>query len=81
MVPFEWIEHHIAQYQRLLERQADYLLEGSTWWREVADGVEFFDKRENMNSMKQLHHFRSTNLKDESTFINECWKICLTKKN
>ena len=39
---FEWIQKFFTQLQRLLERQADYLLQGpGVWWREVETGVEW----------------------------------------
>ena len=80
IVPNCWIETHSSQYQRLLERQADYLLENNMWWREVDSGVEFFDTSI-VKSMKQLHHFRSTTLKNENLYLKECWNKCLDEKN
>ena len=69
-----------SQFQRLLERQADYLLEPNTWWREVDSGVEFFDTN-TVLSTKKLHHFRSTTLKADSIYLQECWTLCLLEKN
>ena len=43
IISFDFIKRHPSQYQRLLERQADYLLEGRVWWKEVAnEGAEFY---------------------------------------
>ena len=82
VVSFEWIQKFFTQFQRLLERQADYLLQGpGVWWREVETGVEFFDHELAENTAKKLHHFRSSTLKSESEFLTNCWQKCLNDKN
>ena len=43
IISFDFIKRHPSQYQRLLERQADYLSERRVWWKEVANkGDEFY---------------------------------------
>ena len=77
IISFDFIKKHPSQYQRLLERQADYLSEGRVWWKEVAnEGVEFYDVT-HVQSEKQLHHFRSYNMKQEDIFVKDNWYNCL----
>ena len=44
VVPFGWIESNSSEYQRLLERIANYLTQPKVWWQETDVGVEFFEK-------------------------------------
>ena len=77
IISFDFIKKHPSQYQRLLERQADYLSEERAWWREVAnESVEFYDVT-HVQSEKQLHHFRSYNSKKEDIFVKDNWYNCL----
>ena len=82
VIPFSWIRENSLQYQRFLERIADYLLESDTWWVEKKnEGVEFFDKLKDNNTNLRLHHFRSNNLKNESQYLSSCWEKYLENKN
>ena len=75
-ISFDFIKKYPSQYQRLLERQADHLSEGRVWWKEVANkGVEFYDVT-HVQSDKQLHHFRSYNMKQD-IFEKDNWYNCL----
>ena len=80
IIPYRWIKSNSSQYQRLLERISDYLLEGK-WWMETNLGVEFFDYDTAVTSVKQIHHFRSTSLKEEYCHLDECWQLCLAEEN
>ena len=63
IIPLDFIKKHLSQYQRLNEKQADYLSEGWVWWNEVDnEGVEFCDVT-HVQGGKQLHHFRSYSMK------------------
>ena len=42
-VSFSWIRYFPNKYEKLPERQADFLLEDSRWWRETSNGVKFAD--------------------------------------
>ena len=47
------------------------------WWKEVAnEGVEFHDVN-HVQSEKQLHQFRSYNMKQEDIFVKDNWYNCL----
>ena len=81
VISFDWIERYSMPYQKLLERQADYLLQGGVWWKEGDNGVEFHDHDEPENVRKRLHHFRSSTLKDEFIYLQNCWTECLKMKN
>ena len=78
-ISFHWIKTHSFQYQRLLERIADYLIDEGIWWRETNQGVEFLDLKN--DNFKSMHHFRSWSIKEETKFIKECWSTCLEQKN
>ena len=81
LVPFRWIKSHSREYQCLLQRQADYLLDGK-WWQETTDGVLFFDKNNiPKNTMLRMKHFRSTNISSEMKYVETCWHKCLEDKN
>ena len=43
VIPFLWIRSFPNEYEKLLERQAYFLLEDNRWWRETTNGVEFAD--------------------------------------
>ena len=76
--PFDLIEKQPKEYQAHLERIADYLnIEGV--WRETEIGVQFHDLSETWT--KQVHHFRSTSLKEETDFVKESWNKILYTPN
>lgn len=78
-INFNWIRKYSSQYQRLLERIADYLIDDQVWWKEVDEGVQFLDLT--TEKSKALHHFRSWTIKEDSTFIKECWEKCVSQKH
>ena len=86
VVPFSTITSHSSSWQAHLERISDFLVVGKgVWWTSNDEGdVEFFDSiHSTANSRVEgpsLHHFRSSNFKDEEQYLNECWSICLEKK-
>ena len=49
-------ENYAFQYQKLLEKQADFLLDDGTWWKETNNCVEFYDHTEtnSTSTMKPL---------------------------
>ena len=82
IIPYNWIKSHSYQYQRLLQKMANCLVDERKWWREGEKGVECFDKETpNGESFKQLHHFRSTSISNERLYMNKCWEECLKDKN
>ena len=81
IIPLDFIKKHLSQYQRLNEKQADYLSEGWVWWNEEDnEGVEFCDVT-HVQSEKQLHHFRSYSMKQEDIFVKDDWYNCLQNVN
>ena len=50
------------------------------WWRELEDGIEFFNISNCPNSKKQLSHFRSTSIVDEVNHVEEYWNHLLSLK-
>ena len=54
------------------------------WWSQDDDFVEFFDANGEASFHEQgptLHHFRSSNLKNEDEYLMECWQECLRRKS
>ena len=47
--------------------------------RETDDGIMFFDCKKNENSELKPHHFRSSNVKAELTYLKVCWENCVTE--
>ena len=73
IISFDFIKTHLSQYQRLREKQTDYLLERRVWWKEVDnEGAEFYDVT-HVQSVKELHHFRSHSMRQENIFVKDDW--------
>ena len=70
IIPFDWIEIYAFQYQSMLNRIADYLLNEKKWWEENTNGVVFYDIDNNEHE-KIIHHFRSSTLKEESKYLDK----------
>ena len=83
---FSTITSHSSSWQAHLERISDFLVVGKdVWWTSNEEGdVEFFDsiltEVDSRVEGPRLHHFRSSNFKDEEEYLNECWSMCLEKK-
>ena len=71
---FHWVKKYKRQYRCLLKSIADYLTDEGKWWKEVEDGVKFFDV-DNIphNSKLLVSHFRSTAIRRERTEVSSCW--------
>ena len=67
---------HAFQYQPLLKRIADYLLNEKIWWEENTNGVAFYDINNN-DQEKTIHDFKSSALKIESKYLDKSWEQCL----
>ena len=68
------------EWQAHLQEISDFLLEGKgVWWHTDNDEVEFHDVSgfPQPSSGPQLHHFRSSNLKDEKAYLQQCWCECV----
>ena len=85
VVPFSTITSHSSSWQAHLERISDFLVVGKdVWWTSNEEGdVEFFDSIQTEVDSRvegpRLHHFRSSNFKDEEEYLNESWSMCLEK--
>ena len=81
IISFQIIKSYPKDYQSFLENIADFLLDANIWWKEVEDGVMFQDLHPVItHSTLSMHHFRSTNLKNEEIYLKNCWKKYLEKK-
>ena len=82
IIPHKLIQKHQRSWQAHLEKVSDYLLIGKgAWWIERENGdIEFQDGEQCPDFHPEgpsLHHYRSSNLKDEEKYLQECWKKCL----
>ena len=78
LVSYHWIKRYPFEFQCLLQRQADFLLEENLWWTAGNDGVVFNDVTDfPANSSLSMHHFRSRTIKDERDYLVNCWEECL----
>ena len=41
LIPFQWIRTFPPQYQKVLERMSDFLLDVENWWSQTNRGVKF----------------------------------------
>ena len=80
-VPKELIKKHSRSWQAHLERISDFLLPGEgVWGCQDDEFVEFFDacsEPEFREEGPKLHHFRSTNFKNEEEYLMKCWQECV----
>ena len=80
IIPKQWLQQSPRQYQGHLERISDFLVTGpGKWWREVDNGIEFFDVSLPSPSLPphQMFHYRSTNLTDIDVYLLSKWEECL----
>ena len=78
VITFDVLETHDFQYQAMLEKVADFLIEEKVYWDETNEGIVFFDVHPSgKKSKKTLHHFRAFSVKDEETYVKHCWNQCL----
>ena len=87
VIPFSWIRSFPNEYQKLLERQADFLLEDGRWWRETSNGVEFADitcfnedSSSDYVSFVKKHHFRSKTIHAVTSYLQKCWEDGISLK-
>ena len=85
IISFQWIRTYPHKYQKLLEKQSDFLLEGNLWWKETDAGIEFldintFDETSHSTSLIQLFSFRSTSLKQVEEYLKSCWEKCTSQR-
>jgi hypothetical protein len=81
-IPISTIKKFQREWQAHLQEISDFLLEGEgVWWRKDDDEVEFHDVSgiPGPSSGPQLHHFRSSNLKDEKAYLQQCWSECVER--
>lgn len=69
--------------QAHMERIADFLVMGEgIWWKFDGDGVIFADGPDDPTHHLEgpsLHHFRSSNLKEEQNCLTNIWNNCIDK--
>ena len=77
------LQKYKRQWQAHLERISDFLLPGHRlWWEFDGENVIFHDSAEHIDACPPdptLHHFRSSSLKEEESYLKECWQECLDK--
>ena len=81
-ISYEHIKKKSSQWQAFLETKiSDFLSEEGIWWTSRADGIEFFDVKNNNQTNLKIHHFRSSNINKEEASLKEMWSLCLKKRN
>ena len=82
VISFHLIEKYPYEYQSHLERIADYIADEKTkFWKEVTNGIMFFDSV-SCKSPKLPPHFRSTTLRNELDHVSRCWEnVCVLQNN
>ena len=80
-IPIDVIKTHAREWQAHLQQISDFLQEGEgVWWHKDDEAVEFHDISgfpSADESGPQLHHFRSSTLKDEEIYLQQCWQQCI----
>ena len=80
-IPIALIKKHNRSWQAHLQQTSDFLAEGEgVWWSLRMDVVEFHDISNHHSQEKagpQLHHFRSSTLKQEHDHLKHCWEQIL----
>ena len=79
--PISLIRRHSRHWQAHLQNISDFLTEGEgVWWHVDDDCIEFHDVTGHPSPEEhgpQLHHFRSSSMKQEEAFLNTCWNQCV----
>lgn len=83
-ISVELVRKYSREWQAHLQQISDYLLEGQgVWWNLVQGDIVFNDISDSPSRQDhgpQLHHFRSSSLSSESSYLKECWSKCLEDK-
>lgn len=81
LLPSTLLQKFPLLVQSHFERIPDFLLPGrDIWWSLDAAGMTFHDGPEDDNSRQEgpeLHHFRSSSLKQERFWTQQKWKECV----
>jgi hypothetical protein len=86
VVPFVTLASSSSSWQAHLERISDFLIVGKDiWWSSNEEGdLEFFDGKNTGVDVRsegpKLHHFRSSDFKEEEAYLTKCWSMCLEAK-
>ncbi|KAK3715334.1 hypothetical protein QZH41_010105 [Actinostola sp. cb2023] len=76
------LEKYPREWQAHLERISDFLFLGSEgkWWSYDGRNVIFHDSKAQPTSHAEgplLHHFRSSSVSKEESYLKSCWSECL----
>ena len=84
VVPYEFMARKPRVWHAHLERIADFLLLGEgVWWSQEEEGICFNDGPQKPSKHiegPQMHHFRSSTLKIEAEYLQDCWKSILDNR-
>ena len=80
-IPLHLVKQHNSDWQAYLQRISDFLLEGEgVWWCTDGEDILFNDITNSPRITDhglQLHHFRSSSLKEEDAYLQKCWEECI----
>lgn len=78
------LQKYAKDWEVHLKLIADFLMPGEgVWWRDIGDGIEFFDGTEEQNFREEgprMHHFRSSTISQEQKDLETIWKTCKDEK-
>ena len=80
--PYHYIKSKANEWKTYLKtRIPDFLIveDGKSWYSRTDTGIEFHDYHQDPNIPSQpvLHHFRSSSVKQEIAYLENCWKYCV----
>ena len=77
------LQKYKKQWQAHLEKISDFLLSGEgIWWEHDGENVIFHDSKQHQKASPcepVLHHFRTSSLKGEECYLNQCWLECVER--
>ena len=77
------LQKYKKQWQAHLEKISDFLLPGEgIWWEHDGENVIFHDSKQHQKTSPHgpvLHHFRTSSLKGEECYLNQCWLECVER--
>lgn len=81
VLPKTFIDEYAGDWNAHLKTISDFLKRGEgVWWKETDEScIEFFDGPEEPSFRPEgprLHHFRSSTISKEQTYLTDCWQDC-----
>ncbi|EDO31463.1 predicted protein [Nematostella vectensis] len=78
----DMLREYAGDWEGHLHQIADFLVPGEgEWWHETEDTVEFHDGNDEIShrNAPALHHFRSSSIPQEQSYLRESWQTCVNQ--